>query len=54
MEKRCVNVYSYNTAGQVSITSFCFERSALRYAAEERLSTYKIMVGDHVIRREGV
>jgi hypothetical protein len=45
---RCVDL-SYPLNGGTMVVSFCFERTALAYAREIGLATYKISVKGHVI-----
>ncbi len=51
---RCVDLHIPAGNGQYQIVSFCFERSALSFARELGLTTYRIMIGSYVYRSEGV
>lgn len=46
---RCVDLYTRNSNGQVTITAFCFERSALNYARELGASEFVIAVLGRVL-----
>lgn len=50
---RCIDLHIPAANGGVSITSFCFERTALAYVAEIGATTYKITCGSHTLRRAG-
>ena len=51
---RCVDLYSLNTNNQVTITSFCFERTALNFARESGLTSFVIALRGRVLHSEGV
>jgi hypothetical protein len=50
---RCIDLYSVTTSG-VSVSSFCFERSALSYAREVRLASFVVACKGRVLHWEGV
>lgn len=51
MDKRCVDVITINERGERSITSFCFERTALTYVREAGLTGYTVSIRGRVIAR---
>jgi hypothetical protein len=53
-EMRCVTLYNLTKTNQVMQSSFCFERTALKYAQEEGFSSFVIAVHGRVIHSHGV
>lgn len=51
---RCIDLHIPAANGGISITSFCFERTALAYAREINAPIYKIMCNGHTLRSEGL